>query len=252
MRKKRNPQCRLNFATIPHSTCDELFSISRWLDAHPQFLDLVFDDLKTDAKNDTGRKALSAESVLRIALLRQYLQCDYDFLSFTLMDSNLFRHFCRLESSQRPGKSSLQSLITAISSATWESINRGLLGTAKTENIERGRTIAVDSTVSEADIIKPCDSDLLAASIKEMCRLLEKGQALTIEVLYSYTHHKRVVKKEKKACSYARKKEDQQAHYKKLLQLTRKTRKALMHAVICIKTASDKSGCLVPGRWKPG
>ena len=73
MRKKRNPQCRLNFAVIPHPICEELSGISQWLDAHPQFIDLALDDLKTVARHDTGRKTLSAESVLGIALLRQYL-----------------------------------------------------------------------------------------------------------------------------------------------------------------------------------
>ena len=106
MRKKRNPQCRLDLACVPHKICKELSGMSEWLDAHPESIDWVFAELDTGATFDTGRMGLSAESVLRIALLRQYLQCDYDYLSFILMDSPSYRHFCRLESTQMPRKSS--------------------------------------------------------------------------------------------------------------------------------------------------
>ena len=243
MRKKRNPQCRLNFAVIPHPICEELSGISQWLDAHPQFIDLALDDLKTGARHDTGRKALSVESVLRIALLRQYLQCDYDYLSFTLMDSMVHRHFCRLEANQKPCKSSLQSLVSRLTAETWEAINRGLLTTAQKENIERGRTVAIDSTVTASDIKMPYDSDLLADAIKEMCRCLQKGQDLTVDPLYQFTFHKRAVKQAAKSCSYASRKDEQKPHYKKLLQLARKTKKTLMNAASCIKTASHTSDC---------
>ncbi len=207
MRKKRNQQCSLNFIDTPHEIQEILSGISQWLDVHPQFIDWVYEELRTNAVQDTGRKALSAESVLRIAILRQYLQFDYDFLSFVLMDSMLFRHFCRLEPSQRPQKSSLQSLVSQITARTWEAINKSQLMTAKNENIERGRKVAFDSTVTDSNIKLPYDSDLLADSIRVMCRLLKKGLALTVEPVYQFTHHKRAVKKAALACSYERKKE---------------------------------------------
>ena len=72
------------------------------------------------------------------------------------------RHFCRLEANQKPCKSSLQSLVSRLTAETWEAINRGLLTTAQKENIERGRTVAIDSTVTASDIKMPYDSDLLA------------------------------------------------------------------------------------------
>ena len=204
--------------------------MSEWLDAHPESIDWVFAELDTGATFDTGRMGLSAESVLRIALLRQYLQCDYDYLSFILMDSPSYRHFCRLESTQMPRKSSLQSLVSKITAFNWERIARAHLILAKTEKIETGRVVAIDSTVTATDIKTPYDSDLLACSIKEMCRLLEQGQKLTPEPLYRFTHHNRAVKNAAKACSYTRKKDEQKKHYKKLLQLTIRTRQKLLGA----------------------
>ncbi len=56
--------------------------------------------------------------------------------------------------------------------------------TAKDQGIEKGRTVAIDSTVTESDIKPPCDSDLLASSVKEICRLLKRGQTLTATPLY--------------------------------------------------------------------
>lgn len=246
MRKKRNPQCRLDLACIPHEICEELSSISRWLDASPECIDWVFEDLDTGAIHDTGRKALSAESVLRIALLRQYLQCDYDYLSFILMDSPLYRHFCRLEPDQMPRKSSLQSLVSKITASTWERIFRAYLMVAKQQKIETGRVVAIDSTVTATDIQTPYDSDLLACSVKEICRLLKQGQSLTPQPLYQFTHHNRAVKKAAKACSYARKKDEQKKHYKKLLKLTRKSQKVLLEARVRLNDAKAQEGCLSP------
>ena len=243
MRKKRNQQCSLNFIDAHHEVHEILSGISQWLDAHPQFVDWVYEDLRTEAVQDTGRKALSAESVLRITILRQYLQVDYDYLSFVLMDSMLFRHFCRLEPNQRPRKSSLQSLISQITARTWEAINRTQLMTAKEEKIERGRTVAFDSTVTDSNIKSPYDSDLLADSIRAMCRLLEKGLSLTVEPVYQFTHHNRAVKKAAVACSYERKKENQKLHYKKLLQLTRSTKKRIIQAAFEVKNADQKGLC---------
>ena len=55
MRKKRNPQCRLDLAciAIAHEICEELSSISHWLNARPECIDRVFDDLDTGAIHHT-------------------------------------------------------------------------------------------------------------------------------------------------------------------------------------------------------
>ena len=47
MRKKRNPQCRLDLACVPHKICKELSGMSEWLDAHPESIDWVFAELDT-------------------------------------------------------------------------------------------------------------------------------------------------------------------------------------------------------------
>lgn len=244
MRKKRNPQCSLQLHDIPHEIYTQLSRISQWLDAHPHFNDWVYDDISTDDKQNTGRNGMSAETVLRAAFLKRYLDCDYDYLSFVLMDSMVFREFCRIEPDQYPSRSSLHGLISSITALTWERMNCSQLKTAENQGIEKGRTVAIDSTVTESDIKSPCDSDLLAASVKEICRLLEQGQTLTPTPLYEYTHHNRAVRKTAKKCCYARKKEEQQQHYKKLLQLTRKSVQVLLEAQSEIENARQHGQCL--------
>ena len=244
MRKKRNRQCSLDLMHLPHEIHDILTGVSRWLDAHPEFIDWIYEDLRSDASQNTGRPALSAESVLRIAFLRQFLQFDYDYMAFVLMDSMTFRQFCRLEPRQSPRKSSLQSLVTMITATTWEAIQRGLLGSAREQRIERGRTVAFDSTVTESTIKQPYDSELLADAVRLMCSFLEQGKSFTEQHLYDFTHHNRVLKKETSSCSYARKKDVKEKSYKKLLKLARKTRRCLMEASFKIRDARNKGTCM--------
>ena len=90
MRKKRTPQCSPDLPYRDHAIYDELCNLSQWLDAHPQIIDWVFGDLRSEATHDTGRDALSAESVLRIAFLRQRTQFSFEYLAFALMDSPLW------------------------------------------------------------------------------------------------------------------------------------------------------------------
>lgn len=246
MRKKRNSQCSLDLIHLPHEIHNILTGVSQWLDDHPEFVDWVYEDLRSDARQDTGRPALSAESVLRIAFLRQFLQFDYEYLAFVLMDSMTFRQFCRLEPNQCPKRSSLQSLLTMITSTTWENIHRGLLGSAAKQRIERGRTVAFDSTVTESAIKAPYDSELLAGAVALMCRFLERGKFLTEHKLYDFTHHNRVLKKEAFSCSYGRKKDVKEKSYRKLLKLARKTRLCLIDAAFKIRGANNKKECTDP------
>ena len=161
MRKKRTPQCSSDLPYRDHAIYDELCSLSQWLDAHPQIINWVFDDLRSEATHDTGRDALSAESVLRIAFLRQRTQFSFEYLAFVLMDSPLYRAFCRLAPNQTPHKSSLQSLVCSITATTYQRIHRAQLKTAREQKIETGRVAAIDSTVTATNIKPPYDSDLL-------------------------------------------------------------------------------------------
>lgn len=107
--------------------------------------------------------------------------------------------------------------------------------------------MAINSTVTESDIKPPYDSDLLASSVKEIWAA--GGQTLTATPLYEYTRHNRAVKDAARKCIYAcyagAGEEERHQHYKKLLQLTRKSWKVLIEATVTLADARQQGQCLL-------
>src|ERR687892_2738292 len=124
MRQERTVQASIFDVFAGHEIGRELKAMSEWLDAHCTLLGLVAEDLRRDDVRATGRQGLTAEAVLRCALLKQYRQLSYEELAFHLEDSASFRAFARLPLAWSPKKSVLQQTISAIRAETWEAINR--------------------------------------------------------------------------------------------------------------------------------
>jgi IS5 family transposase len=218
MRQKLNPQLNL-FTTVANTQIGkELEQMSRILDDTPGLLQVVFDDLVKAKRPDTGRQGLTAEQVLRCAVLKQYRQLSYEELAFHLDDSAAFRRFARLEMGQYPRKSILQENIKAISEQSWEEIHRLLIDYAVKHKIEKGRKIRIDSTAIETDIHHPTDSTLLADGIRIITRWLSAGKALSPAPAYRYSDHNRVVKKRVMTILNTRKENVRKAAYQDLIQ----------------------------------
>ena len=96
---------------------------------------------------------------------------------------------------QYPSKSILQENIKAITEETWEAIHRDILGYAAREEIEKGRTIRVDSTAVETDIHHPTDSTLLAGRRPRHHPMAHGRQGAHTPAPYQFSDHQRVVKK---------------------------------------------------------
>ena len=217
MRQKFTSQMSLFAPMARNSIVKELEQISKILDANPLLMDLVFQDLIKTSRPDTGRQGLSAEQVLRGAVLKQYRQLTYEELAFHLEDSDAFRSFSRLEMGQYPGKSILQENIKAIQEKTWERILQEIIGYAQREKIETGRVVRVDSTAVETDIHHPTDSTLLADGIRIITRWLTEGTNLVPQPRYSFSDHRRVVKKRVMTILNAKKDMVRQDAYRDLL-----------------------------------
>jgi len=156
----------------------ELEAISRVLDDNPDIMDLVFQDLVHYQRTDTGRDGMTAEQVLRCAILKQYRELTYEELAFHLEDSMAFRSFARLKMGQYPCGSALQENIKAIAAETWEAVNRLLLEYAARQKVEKGRAVRLDATVVETHIHHPTDSTLLLDGIRVITRMLQAGKAM--------------------------------------------------------------------------
>ncbi|HEX3914686.1 MAG TPA: ISNCY family transposase, partial [Steroidobacteraceae bacterium] len=172
-----------------------------------------------------------AEAVLRCALLKQYRQLSYEELAFHLEDSASFRAFARLPLSWSPKKSVLHKTISALSAASWETINRAVVSSARRENLEGGSMIRIDSTVTRALMHAPTDSSLLWDAVRVMVRLLKQASALPGAPPIVWRNHRRLAKKRALAIQYSRGKARKEKLYRDLIAATRATVTALQHAM---------------------
>ena len=231
MRRKFNPQLNLFTNMARNKIAKELQLISQVLDAIPRVLDVVYQDLVRSACPTTGREGMTADQVLRCALLKQYRQLTYEELAFHLEDSSSFRGFSRLDMGQYPCKSILQRNIKALREETWETINQVILGYAKQEKVESGRKVRIDATAVETDIHHPTDSTLLADGVRIITRWLGEGKRLSPPPSYAYSDHRRVVKKRVLLILNAKKEAVRQDAYRDLLVYAGKVREYALAAI---------------------
>ena len=136
MRSKRTVQASIFDLFAGHEIGRELKAISLWLDqCGVDLVELIAKDLGADLVKPTGRSGLSAESVLRCAILKQHRQLSYEELAFHLEDSASFRAFARLPIAWTPGKSVLHQTISTVRAESWESINRALIASARADKV---------------------------------------------------------------------------------------------------------------------
>jgi IS5 family transposase len=195
MRQKRSPQLSVFHTLAVTEIGKELGAISLIIDETPRILEPIYHDLVGVKQTDNGRTGMTAEQVLRCAVLKQYRNMSYDELAFHLADSWTFRAFARLERRQHPSSSTLQENIKALSEQTWEAINQAIIAHAAETGTDKGRTVRIDSTAIECNIHYPTDSGLLQDGIRVITRLLIEGTSLHPTPAYSFSDHRRVVKK---------------------------------------------------------
>jgi len=208
--------------TARNKIARELEAISQVLDQNPGILELVFQDLVNYQRTDTGRGGMTAEQVLRCAILKQYRELTCEELAFHLEDSISFRSFSRLGRGQYPCGSALQENIKAIAAGTWEAVNRMLLDHAARQKVEKGRAVRLDSTVVETHIHHPADSTLLLDGIRVITRLLRAGKALNPAPWHTFADRQRAAGKRGLQILNARKDAVRHKAYRQLLALARR------------------------------
>ena len=224
MREKRTVQRSIFEAYAEHEIGRELKAMSDWLDQNLDLLDWVAADVKQRNVEETGRKGLTIESVLRCAILKQYRQLSYEELVFCLVDSTSCQAFARLTTGWAPKKATLQSCVSAICDVTWEQINQRLLRSADKAKKEQGQMLRIDSTVTDSPIHAPSDNTLLWDSVRVLVRLLRQAEELAEGVIaIGYRNHQRVAKKRTRAIRYTRGQDKRAALYRDLITVTQKT-----------------------------
>lgn len=229
MREKWQKQMPLMPEIADHCQAKELQAISGIIRSTPIICQYALQDLSggVTATNGPGAKGMSAEQVVRAAIVINLFGFSYEALAFHIVDSQSIRAFCLIGIADKGFKKSvLQHNIRALSSNTWEAIHREILGYAAEQGIEKGRSTRIDCTVVESNIHHPSDSSLLNDCVRVLCRLMghindpEQG---FFAPHFRFRDHQRVVKRRMLEIQYAKRNAQRPKAYKNLLMYTKKT-----------------------------
>ena len=242
MRENHQKQLPLLGAGSDHKQEKELNVISSIIDDNPNIVESVLKDLNRGKlfKSKKGSKGMSADQVLRSAIVMQLFNFTYEELAFHTYDSNSLRRFCRIGIADKGfKKSALNKNIKKISDETWESISRDLIGYAKEEGIEKGRKVRVDCTVVESNIHEPADSVQLWDCVRVLTRLL-LFISVTLGIKITFSDHQRRAKRRMVGIQYAKNDRERKSKYKDLLKITKKVKGYANKAIEILKsTPSD-------------
>jgi len=206
---------------LPHEHARELEAIDQILVDNPGIAKLVWKDLQGDRTEGAGRPGLSAEQVLRAAIIKQANAFSYEELAFHLADSRSYMRFCGFTHPlEVPGKSALADNIKRISAKTWEQVNRIVVGYAEASGVEDGRKVRIDPTVTESNIHHPTDSVLLFDGVRVLVRILARART---SFGVPFKNRLRRAKRRHMEILNAKRQSQRIKPYKDLLNLTRET-----------------------------
>jgi len=206
---------------LPHEHARELEGIDEILLAHPRIAELIWKDLDGDRVGSVGRPGMSAEQVLRAAVIKQMNGFSYEALAFHLADSRSYMRFCGFTHPlEVPKRSALADNIRRVSGETWEQINRIVTGHAKAHGVEDGETVRIDATVTASDIHHPTDGALLFDGVRTLARILSRARK---GFGVSFQNHLQRAKRRHMEILNARRQTQRIKPYKDLLYVTRAT-----------------------------
>jgi IS5 family transposase len=129
-----------------------------------------------------GRPTIAMETYIRLMVLKQRYRWGYRSLVAEVSDSIHLRRFCRISLSERvPDESTVRKLTRRIGADTVNELTRVLIVRATRSKRFRARAVRIDSTVIEADVKYPTDSDLAAHGVRALAREGRKLAALVRE-----------------------------------------------------------------------
>lgn len=175
MRKKYKEQLPLMGYTTDHPHAVEMEIIDTILEESPTIYELAVQDLTKEVKNkEAGANGMSAEQIVKAAILKQSRGFSYEDLAFHIVDSGCYRKFMKIGFADKGfSASALCESIKALSPQTWEAINRVVVAYANETKEERGRKVRIDCTVVPSNIHDFSDSTLLWDSVRVLTRLLK-------------------------------------------------------------------------------
>jgi len=247
MRKKNQKQMPLMITSIDHPHAEELEGISRILDEHPIINEWVLQDLsKAVTHPGSGAEGMSAEQVIRAAIIKQMEGYSYEELAFHLLDSVCYRGFCRIGIVDKGfQKSTLCNNTRAISAETWEAVNRILVAYGQDQEIEKGKQSRIDCTVVSSNIHDPTDSTLLWDCVRVLTRMLGRINEGFEEIHISFSDHTQRAKRRMLGVMNAKDAKSRKKRYQDLLAVTHKTLGYGLSAVSVLEAIASKNPATV-------
>jgi len=248
MRMPQSNQHEFELSRVDHEYARELEEISRILERIPnikQIYTQVAKELSLGGATKRGRDGLTAEQVVKIALIKIYFGYTYRELEFVLQDSATIRKFVGLEYQRPIKKSALCENIRRITEETWQELNEGVKRYAEEQKIEDGQRVRGDTTTAETNIHYPTDASLLWDCIRVLIRILTFALQNT-GLTFRFSNHSRRAKKQLyKINNTRRKKGKQKIRHESYLVLIRLARSVLSYA----KNALETIAHYTPQNW---
>lgn len=224
MRKKNQEQLPLMASVIEHPRAKELEQISQILDSIPTINEMVLQDLTHGRSNPTGAEGMTAEQVLRAAIIKKIEGFSYEELAFHLLDSRTYRAFCRIGIAHKAfKKSALCRNIKSISPQTWEAIHRLVLAYGEDQQIEKGKQSRIDCTVVSTNIHEPTDSSLLWDCVRVITRIMVKINERFEGAKIPFSDHTKRAKRRMMGVLNAKNEKVRKEKYEDLLKVAEKT-----------------------------
>ena len=143
---------------------------------NPGILDAFHDDLK-DCGSTNGRESkFSSEQILRLAIVKWVEGDPYRETIIRVNGSDFLRNFTRIGMGEVPGYTFFCEAMKFIRPETLNAMNALLLHYGKEKDLVSGKSLRVDSTVSESNIHYPTDAHLLWDGYRVLARLMTKAR----------------------------------------------------------------------------
>jgi IS5 family transposase len=126
-----------------------------------------------------GRRGTSAETVLRLLVLKHLRNWSYQALEREVRTNLLYRAFTRVGGGPTPDAKTMGRWGVAIGPAVIATVHRRLVALAQAQGVIEGRRLRVDTTVVEANIHYPTDSSLLRDGVRVLTRTMHRVTAIT-------------------------------------------------------------------------
>jgi IS5 family transposase len=173
-----------------------------------------------------GRRATSAEVVLRMMLLKHVRDWSFEVLSREVRANLVYREFTRIGGEKVPDDKTMGRLARQLGPQVVEKLHQRVVVIAQENKVASGRKLRLDTTVVETNIHYPTDSTLLGDGVRVLTRVMKQVSKIAGKVGTPMRDRSRSVKLRVLAIARASRNKTEQGKqkmkesYRKLLEAT--------------------------------